>query len=129
MANQPNPGGRPAIQLNDEQLSMIYHYASKGISQNQIAHNIGVCIDTMVKLKKRDPRVKEALEKGKAHGITEVASALFEKATVDRDTTSMIFYLKNKDPENWEDVHKRQIYGDANKDAIETNTKFNVNFV
>ena len=49
-------------------------------------------------------------------GIGVVANALFEKAKRE-NTTAMIFYLKNRDPENWEDVQKRQ-YMNNNEDSF-----------
>ena len=53
----------------------------------------------------------DAIKNGKAKGIAKVTNKLFEKAN-DGDNTSMIFYLKNRDPDNWEDVQKRRITGE-----------------
>jgi hypothetical protein len=38
----------------------------------------------------------EALKRGRGTGIANVTNALYEKATVDKDNTAMIFYLKNR---------------------------------
>ena len=51
-----------------------------------------------------------------AEGIKAVSNALFEKAIGGGDT-AMIFYLKNRDPENWEDIQKRQ-YSGASGEAL-----------
>jgi len=38
----------------------------------------------------------DAITSGAAEGIQQVTNALSEKATVDRDNTAMIFFLKNR---------------------------------
>ena len=38
----------------------------------------------------------DALKRGRASGIVNVTNALYEKATVDKDNTAMIFWLKNR---------------------------------
>jgi hypothetical protein len=42
----------------------------------------------------------DAIKKGRAEGINQVSSALFEKAT-QGNVTAMIYYLKTRDRENW----------------------------
>ena len=121
--------GRKLYVATPEVLEKIVEFRSKGFSEEQTAYSIGVCKQTLINMKKRQPEVAEAMEKGKQLGIATVANTLFEKATVDKDTTSMIFFLKNRDPARWEDVQKRELYGNKNKDAIESKTQFNINFV
>ena len=38
----------------------------------------------------------DAIKRGEALGIEEVTNALFENATLERDNTAIIFYLKNR---------------------------------
>ena len=117
--------------LNDGDIEDIYRYASQGLSQKQIGHMLGYCEATMQKFKREDERVAPALDRGKSAGIQAVANALYNKATIEGDTTSMIFYLKAKDRENWSEVNRHQVFGDDEEAAVKTeNTiKFNADEV
>ena len=43
----------------------------------------------------------ETIKKGKAVGLSKVTNALFENATVEKDNVAIIYYLNNRDKENW----------------------------
>ena len=45
---------------------------------------------------------RRPLKKGKALGIADVSSALYD-AAVGGNVTAMIFYLKNRSPDSWRD--------------------------
>jgi uncharacterized membrane protein YvbJ len=51
---------------------------------------------------------REAIKKGEASGIEQVTNALFENATVERDNTAIIFYLKNR--AGWVDKTETKIH-------------------
>ena len=50
-------------------------------------------------------------EKGKAGKNKNVIKKVVKKHAVP-DTTAQIFYLKNRDPQNWQDKHDHNIQGD-----------------
>jgi hypothetical protein len=50
----------------------------------------------------------DAIKKGEASGIEQVTNALFENATVERDNTAIIFYLKNR--AGWVDKTETKIH-------------------
>ena len=49
----------------------------------------------------------DAIKRGEAMGIEEVTNALFENATLERDNTAIIFYLKNR--AGWVDKSETKI--------------------
>ena len=105
-----------------ENLLKIEAAAARGLTVVQIAHIVGVCKTTFYNFKAEHPEIQEAIERGRAHGVHAVTNALFEKATKHQDLGAMCFYLKNRDPENWEDVQKRHIAGHDGKE-IKANLK------
>jgi len=102
--------GRPPFEITDGVCDEAQRLASHGLTLEQIAYSLGICYQTLNEKQKEYPNFSEALKRGKAEGIGKVANALFEKAT-DGDNVAMIFYLKNRDPENWEELQKRQHAG------------------
>jgi len=46
---------------------------------------------------------EEALKKGHAKGISQISNSLYESA-INGSNVAQIFYLKNRDPENWADT-------------------------
>jgi hypothetical protein len=49
----------------------------------------------------------DAIKRGEAMGIEEVTNALFENATLERDNTAIIFYLKNR--AGWVDKQEHKV--------------------
>ena len=45
-------------------------------------------------------RFMESIKRGRSKGMQDITNALYEKA-LSGDNTSMIFYLKHRDRENW----------------------------
>jgi len=122
-------------------LKKVERLATKGLTLVQIAHSIGWSEATMHEKKKQNPELLESIKRGQAKGIETVTNALFkrakgftvkevhEEARVDEkgkkfqqkkvvskkiagDTTAQIFYLKNRDPQNWKDRQDHNISGD-----------------
>jgi len=71
---------------------------------------MGISATTFFAYQNEMPELKEAMYNGRAKGIATITNALFQKAK-EGDNTAMIFYLKNRDPDNWEDVQKRHLLG------------------
>ena len=102
---------------DEKQLKQITKMAATGLSVKQVAYNLGIGPSTFYTRQQVMPEVKEAMDEGRAMGIKAVSNALFDKA-MEGDNTAMIFYLKNRDPDNWEDVHKRRITGADGGDLV-----------
>ena len=98
-----NKPGRKKIKLNDpETLDKIVELGSQGLTSGQIAKCLGVSWSTIDRRRKEFEEIEEAIKKGEALGVSRVANALYESATIDKNVTAQIFYLKNRS-ENWAD--------------------------
>ena len=58
---------------------------------------------TLMAAVKRDEDLVARVEDARAAADEVVIKALYTKATVDKDTTAMIFWLKNRRPAEWRD--------------------------
>jgi len=96
--------GRPKWIPDELTCRKAQEMASKGLTVMQIAHCLGVSHTTVYERQNEYPEFAEAIKKGRAEGISQVANKLFEKA-VDGDNTCIIFYLKNRDRESWGDQY------------------------
>jgi len=94
--------GRPKFQITEEIIKQVEELAAQGLSQEQIGSVIGCSPDTICRKKKEYKNFAEAIKRGQHKGIANVTNALFQKA-VAGDNAAMIFYLKNRDRENWKD--------------------------
>jgi len=113
--------GRKRITFTDEDYLNITKWAGLGLSETQIADNLGVGISTITRNKNRNERFEQALKKGKAKAIEQVTNALFNNAVHDNNTTAQIFYLKNRDSTNWSD--RTQVEHNLDLKSILTNAK------
>ena len=117
-----------------DKLILIQGMAREGLTQQQIADNLGINVDTLIEYKKKYPDFSNALKKGKEVIDFEVENALLKRALgyeyeeetyengiltkkvkkqVPPDTTAQIFWLKNRQVKKWRD--KVEI---ADNDAI-----------
>ena len=94
--------GRKRIIFTQEDYENITKWSGLGLSEKQIADNLGVSLSSIARNKRNNDRFDTALKKGKAKAIETITNALFEKAK-SKDTTSMIFWLKNRDAGRWND--------------------------
>ena len=97
-------GGRPKWIPDELACHKAREMASKGLTVMQIAHCLGVSHTTVYERQNEYPEFAEAIKKGRAEGINQVANKLFEKA-IEGDNTCIIFYLKNRDRESWGDQY------------------------
>lgn len=119
------PAGRPPYVPTPEIIEQVEKLASQGLTLEQIAHVLGISYDTLNRRSKELSEFSEAIKRGKAKGIAQITNKLHEKA-LEGDNTAMIFYLKNRDPENWQDVQKREHTG---KDGGAIQSEHKVNWV
>lgn len=88
--------------LEPEGLILLQGWARDGLTDEQIAHNMGISAATLYNWKQRYLEILEALKKGKEIVDYEVENALLQKALIG-DTTAAIFWLKNRRPDKWRD--------------------------
>ena len=94
----PKKPGRKPINIDIIELERL---AGMGLSERQIASALDISNSTLTK-KKHIKQIKHALKKGRARAVAQVSSKLFDNAMEGKET-SAIFFLKNRDPENWQD--------------------------
>lgn len=88
--------------LTEDGLTLLEGWARDGLTDEQIAHNIGITAKTLYEWKNKHGKICEALKKGKEVVDYQVENALLNKA-LDGDTTAQIFWLKNRRPDKWRD--------------------------
>ena len=120
--------------LENDKLILLEGWARDGLTDEQIAKNIGINRTTLYDWKKKEVNIADALKKGKEVIDFEVENALLKRALgyeyeeetyengiltkkvkkqVPPDTTAQIFWLKNRQVKKWRD--KVEI---ADNDAI-----------
>jgi len=101
-----NPVGRPKFEITPEVLEEVEEMAGRGLTVNQIAICLGVSPATIYNKQAQYLEFLETIKKGKAIGLSKVTNALFENATVERDNVAIIYYLNNRDKDNWSNKHE-----------------------
>ena len=110
--------------LEKDNLLLLQGWARDGLTDEQISHNMGISTTTLYEWKKKYPEIADTLKKTKEVVDRQVENALFKKAC-EGDTTAMIFWLKNRRPNDWRDKRETALSG-----GIETTPKeINVNFI
>ena len=61
-------------------MLLLEAWARDGLTDEQIAHNMGICRDTLIQWKKTFPDILDALKKGKEVVDVQVENALYQKA-------------------------------------------------
>lgn len=132
--------GRKRVSIDDwltkENLIRIQGWARDGLSNEQIAYNMGISDRTLYKWQKKNVQFKQALKVGKDTADRQVENALFKSAlgyeykeevvtndgrvvTVTKhkpaNTTAQIFWLKNRKPEQWRDKREFTHDGEINQ--------------
>lgn len=120
-----------------DKLILVEAWARNGLTNEQIAHNLGINVATLYEYQKQYPEFYNTLKKGKEVVDFEVENALLKRAMgyeydeivyengkevrrvrkqVLPDTTAQIFWLKNRKPVEWRDKHEID-QNIANKDG------------
>ncbi len=86
--------------LEPENLILLDGWARDGLTDDQIAKNMGISRDTLHEWKKKYSDISDTLKKGKEVVDYEVENALLQSA-LDGNTTAQIFWLKNRRPDKW----------------------------
>ena len=122
--------------LEPEGLLKIEGWARDGLTDEQIAHNIGITAKTLYEWKNKYSKFSETLKRGKEVVDRQVENALLKRALgyevtevteeyieelgrmevtkrvtkhIAGDTTAQIFWLKNRKPEEWRDKRDVQV--------------------
>lgn len=98
--------------LQPEKLILLQGWARDGLSDEQIAHNMGINAATLYTWKNKYNKINEALKKGKEVADYEVENALY-KAALEGNTTAAIFWLKNRKPAQWRDKPQEQTQSES----------------
>ncbi len=101
-----NPVGRPRFEVTPEVLKEVEEMAGRGLTISQMASCLGISPATIYNKQSEYLEFLETIKKGKAIGLQKVTNALFENATVERDNVAIIYYLNNRDKENWSNKHE-----------------------
>lgn len=128
--------------IEPNHLLILGAWARDGLTDEDIAHNIGISRSTLKEWKKKIPTISATLNTNKAIADIRVENALYKKAigctvkekviskiknpdgtvteterTVERelppDTTAGIFWLKNRKPKDWRDKQEVELSGNV----------------
>ncbi len=139
-----NKGGRKGKfheWLTEDGLLKLEAWARDGLTDEQLAHNIGINVATLYDWKNRFSELDKALKRGKQVVDIEVENALLKRATgttvteektyvqevdgvqtkrkeivkkqIPPDTTAIIFWLKNRKPLEWRDRRHEVLEGEV----------------
>lgn len=103
--------GKYADWITPEGLLKIEGWARDGLTDKQIAHNIGISQATLYEWKKQFPELSDTLKKSKDVVDRMVENALFKNA-IEGNTTAQIFWLKNRKPDKW---REKPVYEDTSE--------------
>ena len=130
--------------LEPDGLLLLEGWARDGLTDEQIAHNMGCAYSTLREWKDKYPALSAALKKGKEIVDYEVENALLKRALgyeyeevtyehgketkrvlkhVVGDTTAQIFWLKNRKPQQWRDKKDIEHSGEVNNPYSELTTE------
>jgi len=105
-AKSKNPMGRPRFEVTPEVLQEVEEMAGRGLTVNQIATCLGISPATIYNRQAENLEFLETIKKGKAVGLSKVTNKLFENAAVKGDNVAIIYYLNNRDKDNWSNKHE-----------------------
>ena len=94
--------GKYEYWLTEEGLLLLEGWARDGLTDEQIAHNIGISTSTLNNWKNKYVEILESLKKGKEVVDYAVENALL-KTALKGDTPAQIYWLKNRRPVKWRD--------------------------
>lgn len=106
--------GSPPHKPTDKTRAEVSALVSFGVTQDEIARYLDIDKTCLRR------HYREEIDKAAIRANAQVARVLFEKATIERDTASVFFWLKTR--ARWREVHKHEVSGENGK-PIEIDTK------
>ena len=85
-----------------DKLILLEGWARQGLTDEQIANNMGIGRTTLYDWRQKEPNIANALKKGKEVVDFEVENALL-KSAIEGNVTAQIFWLKNRMSVQWRD--------------------------
>ncbi len=83
-----------------EKLVLVEGWARDGLTDEQIANNLGISKTTFYKFKDEHSELSELLKKGKEVVDYQVENALLKNA-LEGNVTAQIYWLNNRKPKQW----------------------------
>ena len=96
----------------DDGLLLLQDWARMGLTDEQIAHNMGISRSTLSEYKVKYKDIADTLKKGKDVVDIQVENALL-KSALEGSNTAQIFWLKNRRPDRWRE--KRDVDVDTSQ--------------
>lgn len=124
--------GKYEYWLTPEGLLKLEGWARDGLTDEQIAQNMGIAPKTLYRWKEQYCQICQSLKRGKEVVDRQVENALLKRAlgykydevTIEKgvetkrvtkevvpDTTAQIFWLKNRRPDKWKDKQDVEVSG------------------
>ena len=103
--------------LEQDKLTLLEGWARNGLTDEQIANNIGISRSTLFEWRKNNQDISNALKKGKEVVDIEVENALL-KSALEGNVTAQIFWLKNRKKEQWREKVEIEKGGEIQKISI-----------
>ena len=108
--------------LEPEGLLKIEGWARDGLTDEQIARNMGISRETLNQWKNKYSNISDSLKNGKEVADYMVENALF-KSAIEGNITAQIFWLKNRRPDKWREKQNIQVEGNINNPFKELTTE------
>lgn len=102
-------GGKYQKWLESDNLLLLQGWKRNGLTDTEIANNMGVSIRTFYNYREKYQKIKQATSVGKEQANFYIENKLFKKAS-EGNMTAIIFWLKN----NW-----REKYSDTQRTPLE----------
>lgn len=100
--------------LEEDKLILLEGWARDGLTNEQIANNIGINAKTLYEWKKKESKIGNILKKAREVVDYEVESALL-KSALEGNVTAQIFWLKNRKKEQWREKQEYNNDEELNK--------------
>ena len=92
----------------------VYQLASNGYSKEVIAMELGIGDKEFNRMMTVNKQVLAAFKNGRAKDVQDVVNALKHNAIEKMHVVAQIFFLKNRDPDNWSDRQEMHHVGNVN---------------
>jgi hypothetical protein len=99
--------------LTPELAERVVGAFAMGADWQEAARLIATSRMTLRRAVEADAALAERVEDARAQADEVVIHSLYTKATVGKDTTAMIFWLKNRRPEEWRDRRELNLTADV----------------